>query len=214
MQTFPLRTELVDLKNPRGGFTLIEVMVVLTIIGAVVALVIPRLGNRSNMIKGTLRHLSVLMKEVHNHSRLYGATYRVVFDLRENSSEEQTYWVERSTRKTLLAKDKASVIEQANSKDSEDKKPKSDFEVAVQLLKEKKAIPQGLRIKDIEVAGIDNPISNGKAFIHFFPEGRVEEAVVHLASERNVEWSLSPHPLTGKVAILTKRVSLSELKAK
>src|SRR5690606_20564407 len=92
--------------------TMIEVMVVLGIIGAIVAMIVPRLGNQNNQIKSAVRKISVLAKESVNHSKLFGATHRLVIDLGEGyeSKSPQSFWVEISTSPYVLPSDKEDLF--------------------------------------------------------------------------------------------------------
>lgn len=193
------------------GFTLIEVMVVLGIIAAITVMIVPRINNQNTQIKAAVRSLGGLSKESLNHSKLFGATHRLVIDLGEGfeSNSNQSYWVEISTSPYLLPSDKSSLFEK---KDKDDEKQKSPFDMAVRLTKGKKTLPGDLRFKSVEISGIERPLETGVVYIHFFPQGRAEEAVIQLGVGEKLQWSLLVHPLTGKVDILTKPISLRQLK--
>ena len=51
------------------GFTLIEIMIVLVIIGAVLALAIPKLTNSKGKLKDEVKHIALLAKEVRYFTR-------------------------------------------------------------------------------------------------------------------------------------------------
>lgn len=197
-------------KKSQLGFTLLEVMVVLAIMTAIISIVVPRIGNKNNQIKAAVRHFTVLTRETHNHAKLYGATHRIVIDLgTEQSRDQQSYWVESSSQAFLLPEDKESILEPKDDDEESDSPPA--FELASRLTKEKKSLPGDLRFLSVEVAGLDRPIESGRAYIHFFSQGLVEEAVVQLSAGENLNWSLAIHPLTGKADIVTRKISLRDL---
>lgn len=202
-------------QNSASGFTLIEVMVVLGIIAAITALIIPRINNQNNQIKAAVRRIGTLAKEMHTHARLYGATYRLVIDFGSGNNrdeEDQFYWVEKSTQPYLLPEDKETILEPPEEEnDEEEKKPRA-FELDSRLTPQKKSLPGDLRFKSVEVIGLNRPIESGRAYIHFFPQGLVEEAVIQLGIGEDLNWSVALHPLTGKADIVTKKISLREIK--
>ena len=67
--------------SSKNGFTLIELMVVLAIVGGVVALSMPYLTNRNSQTKAVLRELSVFSRELHTRAKLQGVVYRLVIDM-------------------------------------------------------------------------------------------------------------------------------------
>ncbi|MCB0411554.1 MAG: type II secretion system protein [Bdellovibrionales bacterium] len=200
-----------SLKSSRG-FTMIEVMVVLGIVAAIVVMVIPRIGNQNTEIKAAVRKMGVLAKECVNHSKLFGATHRIVIDLGDGfeSNSQQSYWVEISTSPYLLPADKKDLFEKKDDDDEEEKK-KFPFEMAARLTKEKKSLPGKLRFRSVEVAGLERPITTGIAYIHFFPQGLSEEAIIQLGVGDKLNWSILFHPLTGKTDIITKKMTLAEI---
>ncbi len=200
----------------QDGFTLIEVMVVLGIIAAMTAMIIPRMTNKNGQMKAAVRHLGVLAKETHIHSKLYGNTYRIVIDLgageNADKDEPQSYWVEQSSTPYLLPEDRESIFKPKDEDEDEEETAKRPaFEPATRLMKEKKQLPGSLRFSQVEIAGLARPITSGLAYIHFFPQGRVEEAVIQLSIGEDLNWSLTLHPLTGKADIITKKISLKDI---
>src|SRR5688500_10840042 len=63
------------------GFTLVEVMIVLGIIAAVLALGLGRIKRQDNNVKTVTRHMKVLIKETRNRARLTSSTMRLVLQI-------------------------------------------------------------------------------------------------------------------------------------
>lgn len=200
------------------GFSLIEIMIVLGILGAVIAVVAPKLSNRNNKTRAFLRQMTVLSRELHTRAKLNGTVYRLVLDLKDNNSDPnnpkvQTYWVEKSNGKAVLkADEEQNALKLAQEKSEEAGKDKRGFEMDASISKEPKEMPPGLFFDRVELSRIEKPITNGKAFIHYMPEGLVDEAAIHLKGDRNQAWTISIHPLTGKAELISKSVGLKELK--
>lgn len=195
-----------------AGFTLLEIMIVLAILALTVATVVPKIGKGNNKIKSTLRELTTVTRELHNKAKLSGFTYRLVLDLKEDATGKaiQTYWVERSEKNTLVKVGEEKLKPELDK----DGKPKnaSDFKPDPTIFKKPKELPVGLRFDSIELSRLNDPIKLGKAYIHFLPQGLVEEAAIHLKTEKDLKYTISIHPLTGKAELVTSDMKLQEIK--
>ncbi|MCB0391843.1 MAG: prepilin-type N-terminal cleavage/methylation domain-containing protein [Bdellovibrionales bacterium] len=196
------------------GFTLMEIMIVVAILAALAAMVIPRIGNRNNEIKSEVRQLATLTRQVRSSAKLQNATFRLVLDLGEPGSENKhQYWLEKSTNEFLLTENR----EENYIKSLEDKEEEEEvgtpqaFQQDKSILRGPHELPSGMFIESVELSGFEKDLRAGKIFIHFFPSGRVEEAAIHLKLEEN-QWTLAIHPLTGKTDIASQYVSLKDIK--
>jgi general secretion pathway protein H len=67
---------------------------------------------------------------------------------------------------------------------------------------------QGISISTVWTARFDEPVTQGRAYLYFFPEGMTERAIIHLTDTSDGVFSLVVHPLTGRVRIVGGRVDL------
>ncbi len=185
------------------GFTLIEILVVLGIMAAIIALGLGRIRKKDNDIKKVSREFYVLGKEIRNSARLKGNTYRLMIRLDEGA---QSYWVESAQGfQSRLSKEEM----EKNEKLNDDEKPKNVFEKDTSVLKKEKTLPNGLFFKSVENLGED-PQTTGTASIYFFANGFVETSALQITDRKRVTWTLIYQPLTGQADIIPDERSLRD----
>jgi len=197
----------------QAGFTLLELMVVVAIIAATVAAVIPRIASRNNKNKAVLRAFTTLTRQLHLKSKLNGYTYRIVLDMKdgERGKESQGYWVEKSESGALVkpGEEKIKLEKDSNGKF----KAINDFNLDTTIMKQPEVLPAGMHIEKVELSRLPDPITTGKAFIHFLPQGLVEESAIHLKTDQGQKWTIAIHPLTGKAEVISDSMSLQDIKS-
>ncbi len=182
-----------------------EIMVVIAILAAMVVIAMPRLQKRSPNIKSVVRQLSVLSTEVRHYARLKNATYRIVFNL---NGKEDSYFVEAANHEVLLKSGE-------DRKDaSEDKEAASPFSKVDKPLKGERLLPDQFFFKSVQTKTNREPTTKGTAYIHYTPEGLVEEAIVQITNGKDLTWSLIFNPLTGHASPVPKAVNLQEIEIK
>jgi len=203
------------------GFTLLEVMIVLAILGGVIVLAMPYASNRNSQTRTFLRQLTVLSRELHTRAKLQGAVYRLVIDMKAASSRNekdapaQQYWVEKSNgRAVIKPNEEGEAMEKArrNDKKEENADPRG-FAMDTSLVKAPKELPSPLRFDRVELTRLKDAVTEGKAYIHYLPEGLVDEAAIHIRGDKNQIWTISIHPLTGRAELISKSVSLQEMRS-
>jgi general secretion pathway protein H len=206
------------MKRMGNGFTMIEIMIVTAIIAASVMLALPYITNRNAQTRKFLRELTVLSRELHTKAKLHGVVYRLVIEMPPPATigqpPEQKFWIEKSNSKLVLSEDEE---ERAKSREGErDEKKREDpkgFTVDNAIIKEPRTLPNGMSFEQIELTRLKNPVRQGKAFIHYLPQGLVDEAAIHIKGGTNQAWTISIHPLTGRAEIIQKPISLKELRS-
>jgi len=195
------------------GLTLIEIMVVLAIVGGILAAIAPRLVNPKLAMKSAVREFATLTREIHNNARLFNSTYRLVIKM--DPKEGHSYSLESSTGAVrLLTQEQKRELEFASSDQQEraEKKLRDQFSEDGRILKKPKVLPRGLFFESIEYGNREEVLTEGVAYIYFFPQGLAEEAVVHIGDRKSLNWTVSIHSITGKASIIDGKKSLKELR--
>ena len=200
------------------GFTLIEMMIVLAIIGGMAALAMPYINSRNSQTRTFLRKITVLSRELHTRAKLQGAVYRLVLDLKKvedvTKPVTQQYWVEKAQGHVVMKADEEEAeIKRAKEDREEDRKDPRGFAPDPSLVKQATDLPPGMRIDRVELTRVKDPITEGKVYIHYLPEGLTDEAAIHLKGEKTQAWTVSIHPLTGKAELVSKQLTLKEIRS-
>jgi hypothetical protein len=216
-------------RRPEGGLSLIEIMLSL----AIVALMVggATFGFRSlvkSELRGTAARLAAAIRYSYDRSISTGAYYRLHFDL-----SEQTYKLERAEGRVVLARDKEKAgrdgagldqdkVAKEEEKDEERRSgssglpkdllpPPSPKRARFETFKDA-TVPE-VKLKKVKILDLYTPrqpeaYSKGHAYLHFFPDGHAERAVIHLGTEPGDEsqYTLVVHGLTGRVEIKPGRI--------
>lgn len=193
----------------RRGFTLIEVMIVLALVGALIGYGAPRLFKKQSNIKSVARHFLVLSREIRNKARLSNSTYRLVIQMEPNNEK---YWVEKANGpQTIDMESIEREREQRKSKYKDDNAPRPLFQIDKSLTKKEQTLPDGLHFGQVETVNTKAPLNSGTAYIHFFSEGFVEAAAIQITDGNKLTWTLVFNPLTGQADIIEKAQSLKDI---
>jgi general secretion pathway protein H len=168
------------MRRPFGqaGFTLLELVLVIAIIGVVTALVFPRFRNLGGGdVKVEARTLIGRIQGLYNEATFTRRTHRLVYDL-----DTQRYWGE---------------VDQGGG---QGESGTDTFTAVDPTFMAPVALPTGVVLKDVvtERAG---KRQEGKAYTYFLPLGRAEFTTIHLEEKDGVDLTLQVNPLTGKVRV-------------
>ncbi len=153
------------------GFTLIELTVIIVILGVMLTLIIPRLGEigEANLTRRA-RHLTGMIRFLRDESQATKAVFRLRFDIHEGH-----YWAE--------------VLQQTGATTVEYRKYSS-------ALGSEGSLSGQTTFRDVKVAGHpDEP------YIEFLPNGWVEPATIHLRDSDGKDFSLLVDPLMGRTEL-------------
>lgn len=172
---------------------------------AVLVLGLGRIRKNDNNIRTTFREITVLSKEIRNHSRISQTFFRLMIDIKPEASR---YWVEKGN--AVERKDPKLIYKTAEEKQADgDNEKKSSFTVFEKLTKKEKVLPKGISFKSLEIQNSE-PMTEGLGAIYYSPEGLVEASIIHITDNKNT-WSLFINPLTGIVEITDEEISLRDL---
>ena len=155
--------------NVSRGFTLIELMIVIVVLGVMLMLVIPRLGELGEAnLKRSARHLTGMIRFLRDEAQAKKVSQlRLRFDVTEGK-----YWVEWC--EPVL-----------NTTNCEIKRYSSAMATEGTLSGQ-------TTFRDIKV-----PSHPDDPYIEFTPEGWVERALIHLRDGEGRDFTLIVNPLTG-----------------
>jgi prepilin-type N-terminal cleavage/methylation domain-containing protein len=147
------RTEQVAPFRAASGFTLIEIVVVVLIIGLIALFVLPRMtGFSKDNGKTAIRHLTGTIHSLRDESEIRQKIFRLTFYL-----SEQRYDI------SYLA-------------DNGEFVPYHSASV------EKGAWGRGMLLKDV-VTPRQGKVAEGSASLFFYPQGRVDKGLIHFEEE-------------------------------
>lgn len=196
------------------GFTLLEMLIVVGILGLVGIIAIPSISNTFRFsVQSSARELATLIKDATNSAQVTGRVHRIAYDIKNSQ-----YWVESTTETTLLKSDESIKYEKDNSsrfsffkEDEEEKKKNGGFRQEGSLTKKKKSLPIGVSFKDVVTEQSEEPIVDGIAYTHIFPQGMTEKSLIHLIDTAKNEVSLIVKNLLGRCQVEGRYIEAKEI---
>jgi general secretion pathway protein H len=190
------------------GFTLIELLLTLAIVGFVVAIGIPKLGRSlGSQLRATTRRIVIVNREIHHSARLKHKAYRLVIDFGDKEKKSGgSFYVESGSSRELLDDPESTPSLHKSS----GKAPPSPFTVDSEILKKPVELPRGVSFEDVEIEDLKKPVTDGKAYIHFFPQGLIQKAIIHITDGKKIHWSLIINSLTANTEIVDEYIKLKD----
>lgn len=188
----------------QSGFTLFEILIVVSILAGILTVLVPRVIRTDSDIKKVARHLLVLSKDVRNQARLKNRTFRIAFRM---DSDKHGYWVESADG---VIPPKTPEQEEEEARLNEDIRPKQDFKKEEKFTKSEYPLGKELYVGSVETAPGTRPITEGMAYVYYTPQGLVQSAAIQLTNRKQLTWTLIINPLTGQVDIVDHALSLRE----
>lgn len=188
------------------GFTLIEILIVLVLVAGLVMYTVPKLSS-GDKVRAAVRRLTIITKEAQTAARLSGSVYRLVIVMPEDEKKDHSYWVEKATQKNM-----ALTLSDAGDKDKKEDESTSEtgFEMDNKITKKMETLPSDFYFEDVEFSE-KNKVTEGKAYIYFYPQGLVTKAAIHLTNRKAIKWTIIINPLTGVGTVLTEYKSLKDV---
>ena len=252
----------------RSGFTLLEMIIAVTILALVFSISVPALNSITRVeLRAAADKLAGNVKYLYDRAVLEKIYVRLVFDL-----DTGTYYPESTADRFYLKKDPLEVengavvnsegTEGTDGTEEEDTEPdifdrlfgddmtsaqsqststegdqiqnktwagwsdyaakfkrkKAHFGGYETELSKRENLPEGTAFYKMQTRGLKEPATVGKVYMHIFPTGYVEEAVIYLVDKDDLElpedemkiWTLKVDPLTGIVRVYDEKIDLPE----
>ena len=116
----------------------------------------------------------------------------------------------KSDESIKLENDRGSAFKKAPPTD-EEKKKNGGFHQESSLTRKKKTLPIGVKFKDVYTEQSPDPITEGLAYTHIFPQGITEKSLVHLQDTGKNEVSLVVSNLLGRCAVEGRYIEAKEV---
>ncbi len=218
-------------RRVHSGFTLIEILIVLVIVGLISGMSIRGLRALAKSdLRASTSRLSGAVRYLFDRASTTGKYHRLVIDV-----DEGRYWAEVSDDRFYIPREpeteasqkklaelqaqmdqtdrKRAELAQASGGFDMSKLEAQDFRpkrVRFGAFKETtlKAVKmKNTKVMDVYTPRLADPVTQGRAYVYFFPLGQTEPAIVHLSDgEGKAIYSLVVHPITGRVRIFNEYV--------
>lgn len=199
-------------RSRQSGFTLIEVMVVIAIIAGVLAVASSSLMSSGTKMRASVRKLAILPREIRNIARLYNMTVRLAIVIDDDKGH--SYWVESAPGNVLLMTEEQEFeLERLTTAQREAKEThKTNFSLEKRVTRQAVELPRGLYFGHVELTSRKEPVSQGAAYVHFFPQGLAEQAAIHITDRESLNWTITINPLTGQARVFERKLELKDLR--
>jgi len=202
------------MRKHQDGFSLIELLIVVAILGLVGMIAIPSISNTFRFsVQSSAREIATLIKDTANSAQITGRVHRIAYDLKAGQ-----YWVESTNESTLLKSDESKEKEKethsffsAKDKEADEEKKNGGFHQENLLTKKKRNLSLGVKFKDVSTEQGDEPITEGIAYTHIFPQGMSEKSVVHLIDSSSNEATLIVTNLLGRCQVEGRNIDAKEV---
>lgn len=199
------------------GMTLVEILIVLALVGLMMGALVAGSGQtNSARLRQSTALVSGAVRVAYGRASAVSKPVRLVFDF-----QEKTLSLEESSGVMLRAADKSAAggadpaTEAEREAIAEGERitkgptaPRASFKPSTEagFAKEPKKLPPNIEFRTIQTDHDDEPRTEGRAYLYFWPGGQTERATiqVHIAGDSDEDvMSLEVSPLTGKVVVKT-----------
>ncbi len=178
------------------------------IIGLITALALPGISRYFRVSMNSItREMATLVRETYNATLVSGRIHRLVIDL-----DHSKYWIEGGSPGFLLHTKETLEKEEYRKKWTASKKGKAapEFQIDTSITAKKRSLPGDLKFTEIKAQGTEQPITQGEASVHFFPNGFTEQAIIYIEDSSGNEVSLVISALVGKTYVFNRHVDEEE----
>ncbi len=197
-----------------GGFTLVELLIVLGIVSLLAALAAPALGSLTGAdARKAAGELAGSMRALFDTAALRHSTCRMVLDL-----DHRGWSAECAPGAAGIARDSRKspddeTLEQRfpDEKDAELRRllAKSAFGKYEDRLVGKRDLPGRVAFGPVHVEGRHDAIEEGNAYVYFFPGGQGQRAYVPVVDGKTV-YTVVFEPFTGRARVVVGKVEVRD----
>src|SRR5690606_14041062 len=205
-------------RAPARGMTLVEVLIVVALIAMLTGAVV--FG--SGMLSGSRQRAAatLVMSSVRlamTRANAKGKPVRLVFDL-----QEHRVLLEESSGRMLRDSSVAGGAEAATEAEERARKeadrilegpkaPRPRFTPVAEYGSEGKPLGERIRFRQVQTQHDEEPITDGRAYLYFWPGGGTERAAIQITRQGDDEGlTVMVSPLTGRAKIEPGNVALPE----
>jgi prepilin-type N-terminal cleavage/methylation domain-containing protein len=190
------------------GFTLIELLVVVALIMLISLFALPSISSYFGVsLNSAARDLATTMKEAYNATVVTGKVHRLVFNLKDN-----TYWAEVGPATALLDTKESKEKEERHKRfaKASAEAPPSGFSMDTSVTRKKISLPRGTIFEDVITQQGKDPITEGSAYSHIFPNGLTEQTIIHLTDSSKHHVTLVISALIGRTDMYDRYLNREE----
>jgi prepilin-type N-terminal cleavage/methylation domain-containing protein len=210
-------------RSRQAGFTILELMVVTALIVLVMGTAVYGLRDvGAAHVRAEAYRMSAALRYLYEKSITDGVAYRLNIDIDKGRIEAERLDDEKGCGGGLELtegaetrfKDLARKAEEARKKKAEENgvvSPKGKFGAFSDFVIKGRDISKAVKIRKVATLASPSPIEEGKAFIHVFPHGVIERAMVIFEGDDEQVYSVVTEPYQGRARVLAKAVERGEV---
>jgi general secretion pathway protein H len=192
------------------GFTLVELMIAVAVVAVLAAAVIPSVSSLSGAdARKAAGELSGSLRFLFDTAALRHATCRMVLDL-----DGRAWAAECAPRLVGVARGAGPEAEAATEEELQRRFPdeedadrrrllaSSRFGAFSDALLKRRELPGRTELRSVRVEGRREPITEGQAYVHFFPGGQAERAFIEVADGATL-YTVVVEPFSGRARVVT-----------
>ena len=207
----------------QGGFTILELMVVSALVALVMGTAVYGLRDvGAAHVRAEAYRMSATLRYLYEKAITEGVAYRLSVDIDQRRIEAERLDDEKGCGGGLTLtegantrfKDLARKAEEARKKKAEEKgfaAPKANYGAFSDFVVKPRELPKSVRVREAATLAAPTPKSEGKIFIHVFPHGVMERAVVILESNDEQAYSIVTEPFQGRARVLAEAVEVRKV---
>lgn len=175
---------------------MIEILIVIALVALITTVAIPSLSNVFRASGETFaRNTALLLREARDRALLTDKLIRLRVDL-----DKQEIWLEEAASTYLMPRPADKSLSQREREDR-DKREGETFRLVKQLTPEKRKVPTGIKLVEVQTPRLRDPAKEGMVDVYFFNNGNADAAVLRFESEEGVTQTVHLHPVTGQSRI-------------